>query len=96
MSQKITFVENRLQATANSLAQAIDALRDAETVYFDRGYNSGGSNPITDADISALGVTAANVASMITLAQQLIKFADNLAVTQGDYDSTLNVMRTDV
>jgi hypothetical protein len=69
-------------------------LANLETVYFDRGYNGGGSNPITDGDASPL--TAANYAALITLIQQLNNFLGNSAVTPADYDATLNTIRTDV
>jgi hypothetical protein len=73
-----------------------DRLANLETVYFDRGYNGGGSNPITDEDLTSLGYTAANLANLITLIQQLNNFLGNSAVTSGDYDATLNAVRNDV
>jgi hypothetical protein len=94
-SKKIDFA-TQCQTHATTLAQVSDALSDIETVYFDRGYNSGGGDELVDGDITALEITAANIGSLITLAQQLRNFVDNAAVTQGDYDSTLNVLRTDL
>lgn len=95
MANKITFVE-KLQAAATLLAQVADAFADLESVYFDRGFNSGGANAIADADIAGTGLTAAQVGSGITLAQQVSKFVNNQAVTTGDYDATINTLRTDV
>lgn len=95
MSKKNEFVnEFKLQAT--SLAQIIARCEELEDIYFDRGYNSGGADAITDADISSTGLTAAQVGSLITLGQQIVNFRDNAAVTTGDYGATLNVARNDL
>lgn len=95
MATKLTFGEQS-QNDATTLAQVADKLTNLETVYFDRGYNSGGSNPIVDGDIVSLNITAADLGALITLIQQLNNFLGNVAVTTGDYDATLNTVRTDV
>lgn len=95
MSQKESFVQ-KLQGAATQLAQTADVFVDLETVYFDRGYNTGGANAIGDVDIESTGLTAAQVASLITLGQQLTNFLNNQTVTEADYDATLNAARTDV
>lgn len=95
MATKITFA-TQAQVAATSLAQVADQLANLETVYFDRGYNSGGSDPITDVDIASLNFTAADLASLITLIQQFNNFLGNSAVTAGDYDAILNTIRSDV
>lgn len=95
MATKLTFTE-QAQKSATIFAQLGDKLADLESVYFDRGYDGGGSNPIIDDDIVSLNITAAQLASLITLAQQLSNFLGNLAVTQADYDATLNAVRSDI
>ena len=95
MADKVTFA-NKAQETATKLAQAIDAANNLETVYFDRGYNVGGANPIVDLDVIGLGITAGTLGGLITFIQQLRNFVDNGVVVKGDYDNTLNNMRTDV
>jgi hypothetical protein len=92
---KVTFV-NGLLAKAKILAEVDRDLREFYATYFDRGYNSGGADPIIDDDISSLNVTATEAADMITLMEQLQKFFDNQAVTQADYDATLNKFRRDI
>ena len=92
---KANFVE-QIQATATQIAQAADRLDDLITVFFDRGYGVGGAQEIQDEDIAAQGVTAAQVAGVITLGQQLANFRNNAAVVTGDYDAILNAARTDV
>jgi 23S rRNA maturation mini-RNase III len=95
MATKLTWA-GQAQAQATTLAQIGDQLANLETVYFDRGYDGGGSNPITNDDVVSLNITAADLAALITLIQQLNNFLGNSAVTTGDYDATLNTVRTDV
>jgi hypothetical protein len=95
MASKITW-GTQAQTDATTLAQVADRLANLESVYFDRGYNSGGSDPIGDIDVASLGVTAAQLGSLITLIQQLNNFLGNSAVTTADYDATLNAVRSDV
>lgn len=95
MATKLTWA-TQAQTDATTLAQVADRLANLETVYFDRGYNGGGANPIGDGDVVSLGVTAAQLANLITLVQQLNNFMGNSAVTAADYDSTLNAVRSDV
>lgn len=95
MSNKVAFAQ-QIQSLSKTLDATIDQTDDIVKTYFDRGFNSGGADPITDADLSSLGVTASLVASFITLSQQLANFRSNQAVLQGDYQSTLNKLRTDI
>lgn len=94
-ARKTAFVR-RQQEAATQIAQAADLLGNLETVFFDRGYNSGGANAIEDADVVATGLTAAQVGSLITFGQQLHNFLNNETVAKADYDATLNAARTDV
>jgi len=90
-----TTYAGQIQTTAAAIAAAIDRATDLRSIYFDRGYNSGGANVIIDGDVSELGITADAITNFITLAEQLQNFADNQTVTSGDYDATLNMLRTD-
>lgn len=85
-----------LQGAATAVAQAANIFADGETVYFDRGYNGGGGNAITDEDLAGLGITANDLAGLITFGQQLNNLLNGQATTPGDYDSTLNKLRTDM
>lgn len=95
MATKITWA-TQAQTDATTLAQVADRLANLETVYFDRGYNSAGSDPIADVDVVSLGITATQLGSLVTLIQELNNFLGNSAVTTADYDSTLNAVRNDV
>ena len=70
-----------------------DAAPDLENEYFDLGYNSGGANAIVDADVASINLTAADIASGITLIQQVKNMAGNVAVTTGDYALTSNIFK---
>jgi hypothetical protein len=87
--QQITAVVTMI---AQSFSQAL-ALKDT---YYDRGYGTGGANTITDADLAGTGLTPAEIASAITLFEQLQALRHNGAVVPGDYDSTLNKLRRDL
>lgn len=95
MATKLTFAE-QIQGGATTFAQLGDKLADLESVYFDRGYDAGGVDPIADDDIVSLNITAAQLGAFITFAQQVKNFLNNLAVAQADYDATLNAVRTDM
>ena len=61
----------QMAATFSALAGDVVAFRD---VFWDRAYNSGGADELTDADVASLGVTAADVTGMITFADALETF----------------------
>lgn len=95
MLQKTNFAK-AVQAIATTVAQEADKAGNLMTVFFDRGYNGGGANPITDEDVEGLGITAAQVAAFITFAENFGKLLNNEAPFQSDYDAVLNQLRTDV
>ena len=76
----------QMAASFSALADDISAL---QAIYFDRGYNSGGADELTDADVEALGITAADVVGMITFAGALETF---MAANRG----YLSKMRNDL
>lgn len=95
MATKLTFA-TQAQSDATTLAALGESLDAVVGVYFDRGYDSGGSDPIADIDIESLSITAADLAAMVTLAQQLANFLGNAAVATADYQATINTIRTDL
>lgn len=76
----------QMAATFPALSDDILAL---QAIYFDRAYNSGGADELTDADVEALGITAADVVGMITFAGALETF---MAANRG----YLSKMRNDL
>ena len=73
MSNKARYASKAMDMASifSNLADDITAL---ESVWWDRGYNSGGADELTDADVEALGITAADVNGMIVFAGALQTF----------------------
>lgn len=93
--QKQTYIQQQLNA-ATQLQAVCDQLIDFATPYFPRGYNAGGSDPITDADLVSFGLTAADFTNLITLSGDLAKFLGNEAVSTGDRAAILAKLRRDI
>ena len=86
----------KMQAMAELAAAVVAQCRDLVKVYFARGYDGSGADPIVNADVAGLELTAADVSAGITFAQQMVALADNAAVTESDYAATLAKLRTDL
>lgn len=97
MADKVLFATT-VRDQATRLANLIAESNELVAAYFDRGFNGGGADPIIDGNVSGVGVTAAQVGSWITLAQQLLMFRDGVTIgrVDADYGSTMNVLRTDL
>ena len=72
--------------TVQSLAQATDSASGLEAEYFDVGN-------WTDENVSAIGITAAQLAACLTLLQQVNLLMTGQATTPSMYRSTLNQVR---
>lgn len=59
---------------AGIFANLTDDILSFRDIWWDRAYNSGGDDELTDADVEYLGVTAADVTGMITFADALETF----------------------
>ena len=88
MSNKVRFSQEA-QAAASIFSKLSDTIESLQAVYFDRAYNGGGADELTDADVESLGITAADVVGMITFAGALETF---LAANRG----YLSKMRNDL
>ena len=88
MSDKVRFAQEA-QTAASVFSKLSDTVASLQAVYFDRGYNGGGADELTDADVEALGITAADVVGMITFAGALETF---MAANRG----YLSKMRNDL
>ncbi len=92
MTDKDAFA-SRLRNLANQLGNQYSQLAEMQEMYFDRGYDSVGSDPIIDADVSSQEIDAATIAAMMTCVAQMNNFFGNSAVTTGDYGATINQTR---
>ena len=88
MAQKDNYARKAQQMAASFSALSDDIL-SLQAIWFDRAYNSGGADELTDADVEALGITAADVTGMITFAGAL----DTFLVANRGY---LSKMRNDL
>lgn len=96
MSQEKETFASKMISSANELAAAYRNQQELFDVYFARGYNSGGGDPITDEDVAPAGLTAADVGSGITLAENFPKFMRGESSFTSDYKSTVNRLRNDL
>ncbi len=95
MSSKVTFV-NSLRNLVTELARVSDSIPDMVQIYFDRGYNGAGDDPIIDADLEEINLTAADVAAIATLMQNYEKFTEgDESLVDAVYRITLNKYRND-
>jgi len=88
MSNKTRYA-SRAQDMASIFSNLADDISSLQAIYFDRGYNAGAADALTDADVEALGITAADVTGMITFAGALETF---MAANRG----YLSKMRNDL
>lgn len=95
MANKIEFAK-KVQAVNTTIAQLFLDTKDLDSVYFSEGFDGAGSDPIIDADITSLGITAVELAAGDTLFQQIQNLRNNNAVVTGDYQSTVNALRADL
>ena len=86
MAQKLELAK-ALIAQAQALAPVMDAAPDVVQEYFDSGIT------FADADVEALGVTAAQVVALITLLQNFDKFCTGGSPTNAQYRVNINAVR---
>ena len=73
-------------SAVKTLTTATDLALDLEAEYFDVG-------TFIDEDVAALGITASDLASCITLLQQITALMTGQVTSPATYRSTLNKMR---
>ena len=95
MARKLDFAQGIVNY-CTAMAQNADFGINARTVFNDRGYNPGGSDPILDEDVAPLGITAAQLLLGVVFFENLEKMLEGQAITVADYDKTLNLLRNDV
>lgn len=74
MADNKTTYARRGREMATGLSLQFDELLAWRGVYWDRGYNAGGSEELMDADVSNLDIAAADVTGLITFADALETF----------------------
>lgn len=80
-AQKYAFLQ-RAQNIANMMATLDAAIKDAANVLINQGWNAGGSDPISDADIPAgAGFTTAEALAFFTTAGKYNTFMNGGALS---------------
>jgi hypothetical protein len=79
-----------------SVAQAADGGTDARSVFNDRGYNPGGTDPIIDSDVEGLEITAAELLEGVQFFENLGNMLNNSPIVQKDWDAVVNKLRNDL
>ena len=74
MATNETQYARRGRETATTFLSITDDVLAWRNTYWDRAYNSGGENEITNEDVAEVGVTAADVTGMISFADALETF----------------------
>ncbi|MHC4687507.1 MAG: hypothetical protein ACYTEW_24845 [Planctomycetota bacterium] len=97
MSEKIKFA-TEVQEFSTAIALLAEKLDTFQSVWASREYLAGaGDLAITDGDLQSLGITKAQLTAFINpFAVQLANLFGNQPVAQGDYQATIDKLRTDV
>ena len=95
MAKKDSFITDVVTITNQLAKYYTDRSDELHKSYFDNGYNAGGANEITDADVQALyaDMTAADFTQAISLMEQMNNLMENRAVTQADWQASVNAVR---
>ena len=81
------------RAAVTAIAEAVERVGELHEIFTDSGYNSGGSDPIEDADLAGHNMTAQDMANFATFATNLALFMNNGDPAQVDYQSHINKFR---
>ena len=95
LNEKRTYL-TALQQTMTGLAGQVHMLEDLKAVYDARQYGPGGTNAITETELSELGMTTNDLLLAIMLLDNLNRFFKGEAVTVSNYMNILHEIRTDL
>lgn len=91
-TEKVDFTL-KVKANAKTIISAALEAQELGDIWDDRGYASGGSDPITSGDLTGIEATPTQLASFRTFVTNFIKFMDADSPTNNDYRDTLNDIR---
>jgi hypothetical protein len=88
---------NKMIDTAMQLGALRRQMRDYATVYNHRGWQGGGANSITDADLADLGITALQLELFVSsLNQRLDQMMTGQAIEPIQGDNIIDDLRVDL
>lgn len=82
-----------VRTAVTALAEAAERIAELDAIYMDSGYDSGGTNPITDEDLTGHDMTAQDLANASTFATNLALFLSDGDPMVFDYASAINKFR---
>lgn len=94
-SEKAKFLA-QLRIDASTMMQLYGVLSRRKAVYMARGYNSGGTDPVTETQANEAGLSLSRITEIASFLDQFNNFMGNAAVMTGDYAGILNRSRNDV
>ena len=77
------------------IIQEIDDCATMKDQFMEKGFNTGGTDPITDDHLTNIGTNIVDLASGAALVTNIIKFIDNDNPAAADYRATFDKLRTD-
>lgn len=92
MSRKVEFAKT-VRRRVTEFDDMVTKLEELDSIFTASGYESGGTDEITDTDIEELDVDATDLANFHTFVVQIGNFLDNGTPTQYDYRSALDAFR---
>jgi hypothetical protein len=92
MANKLDFA-NRIIDRTTEMMELASELSKLHEFYFDNGLDSGAADPITDQDVAASDITAAEIGDVINFAGHLDTWLNDGVPFQADWSVTLNKVR---
>lgn len=81
------------RAAITAFAEAVERIGEVDSIFKASGYNSSGSNPIMDDDLSGHDITAANLGAVSIFAENVVLFLNNGSPMRFDYASAIDKFR---
>ena len=83
----------KVVSLGSTLADLLDSIESLAGIYTSSGYASGGSDPITDTDLTGHNVKVVHIAQFAGMALNLLKLMANQMPTVGKYREQLDAFR---
>jgi hypothetical protein len=90
-AEKQSFV-NACILVANQAKYFMDLAPDLKAEYTDNGWNAAGTDPITDADLTALGIKSSDLQAFLNTCDQFVTFCTNGVPTVAQHGRKIRVI----
>jgi hypothetical protein len=82
-----------LMGSLDQLRTVYQNFKTTNTAYFENGFNIGGADEITDADLLNLNLTSADLINAVTLLQNYENLMEGIAVTVTPFKTVLSRLK---